>query len=63
VLLARIRAYLRRAHVTGNQRILEFGDLWLDAKNYATRVMSEWVELRPQEFRPLMALAHLWGCP
>ncbi len=63
VLLARIRAYLRRAHVTGNQRILEVGDLWLDAKNYATRVMSEWVELRPQEFRPLMALAQSLGVP
>jgi two-component system response regulator RegX3 len=63
VLLARIRAHLRRARVTGNQRILEFGDLWLDAKNYATRVMGEWVELRPQEFRLLMALAQSLGVP
>jgi two-component system response regulator RegX3 len=57
VLLARVRAHLRRAHVTGNQRILQFGDLRLDAKNYATWVKGEWVELRPQEFRLLVALA------
>jgi DNA-binding response OmpR family regulator len=63
VLLVRIRAHLRRAHVTGNQRILEFGDLWLDAKNYATRVKGEWVEPQPQEFRPLMALAQSLGVP
>src|SRR3712207_1248241 len=63
VLLARIRAHLRRAHVTGNQRILGFGDLWLEAKNYATRIKGEWVELRPQEFRLLMALAQSLGVP
>ncbi len=55
VLLARVRTHLRRAHITGNQRILEFGDLRLDAKNYATWVKGEWVELRPQEFRLLIA--------
>jgi DNA-binding response OmpR family regulator len=63
VLLARVRAHLRRAHVTGNQRILEFGDLRLDAKNYATRVKGEWVDLRPQEFRLLVALAQSSGVP
>ena len=64
VLLARIRAYLRRAHViTGNQRILEFGDLRLDPKNYATWVKGEWVNLRPQEFRLLVALAQSLGVP
>jgi DNA-binding response OmpR family regulator len=63
VLLARMRAHLRRAHVTGNQRILEFGDLRLDAKNYATWVKGEWVDLRPQEFRLLVALAQSSGVP
>jgi DNA-binding response OmpR family regulator len=63
VLLARIRADQRRARVTGNQRILEFGDLRLDAKNYATWVKGEWIELRPQEFRLLAALAQTSGVP
>jgi DNA-binding response OmpR family regulator len=63
VLLARIRAHLRRAHVSGNQRILEFGDLRLDATNYATWIKGEWVDLRPQEFRLLVALAQDSGVP
>jgi len=63
VLLARIRAHLRRAHLTGNQRILELGDLRLDTKNYATWVKGEWVDLRPQEFRLLVALARSSGAP
>ena len=63
VLLARVRAHLRRSYVTGNQRILEFGDLRLDAKNYATWVKGEWVDLRPQEFRLLVALAQSSGVP
>ena len=57
VLLARIRAHLRRADLTGNQRILEVGDLRLDTKNYATWVKGEWVDLRPQELRLLVAVA------
>ena len=63
VLVARIRAHLRRAHISGSQRILEFGDLRLDAKNYATWVKGKWVELRPQEFRVLVALAQASGVP
>ncbi len=63
VLLARVRAHLRSRRAAGNQRILEFGDLWLDAKNYATRVKGEWVGLRPQEFRLLIALARSSGVP
>ena len=63
VLVARIRAHLRRAHISGNQRILEFGDVRLDAKNYATWVKGKWVELRPQEFRLLVALAQSFGVP
>ena len=63
VLLARVRAHLRSRRAAGNQRILESGDLWLDAKNYATRVKGEWVELRPQEFRLLVALAQSPGVP
>ncbi len=63
VLLARIRAHLRRGQSTGNQRILEFGDLRLDTKNYATWVKGEWVDLRLQEFRLLVALAQSLGVP
>ena len=63
VLLARIWAHLRSCRAAGNQRILISGDLWLDAKNYATRVKGEWVELRPQEFRLLIALAQSLGVP
>jgi two-component system response regulator ResD len=63
VLLARVRAHLRSRRAAGNQRILQSGDLWLDAKNYATRVKDEWVELRPQEFRLLIALAQSSGVP
>ncbi len=63
VLLARVRAHLRSRWIAGNQRILEFGDLRLDAKNYATWVKGEWVDLRPQEFRLLVALAQSLGVP
>jgi DNA-binding response OmpR family regulator len=63
VLLARVRAHLRSRRAAGTQRILEFGDLWLDAKNYATRVKGQWVDLRPQEFRLLIALARSSGVP
>jgi DNA-binding response OmpR family regulator len=63
VLLARVRAHLRSRQAAGNQRILQPGDLWLDVKNYATRVKGEWVDLRPQEFRLLVALAQSSGIP
>jgi DNA-binding response OmpR family regulator len=63
VLLASIRAHLRTRQSAGNQRILEVGDLWLDTKNYATRVKGESTELRPQEFRLLVALAQSSGVP
>src|SRR5215216_3607721 len=63
VLLARVRAHLRNRRAAGHQRILQSGDLWLDAKNYATRVKGDWVDLRPQEFRLLIALAQSLGMP
>src|SRR5215212_8496040 len=63
VLLARVRAHLRSRRAAGNQRILQPGDLWLDTKNYATRVKGERVDLRPQEFRLLVALAQSSGIP
>ena len=63
VLLARVRAHLRSRQAAGHQRILQPGDLWLDAKNYATRVKGDWVDLRPQEFRLLVALAQSSGVP
>src|SRR5215208_5983540 len=63
VLLARMRAHLRSRRAAGNHRILQPGDLWLDAKNYATRVKGDWIDLRPQEFRLLVALAQSLGVP
>ncbi len=63
VLLARVQAHLRSRRAAGDKRVLQFGDLWLDAKNYATRVKGEWVDLRPQEFRLLVALAQSSGVP
>jgi DNA-binding response OmpR family regulator len=63
LLLARVRAHLRSRQASGNQRILQPGDLWLDTKNYAARVKGEWVDLRPQEFRLLIALAQSSGVP
>ena len=63
VLLARVRAHLRNRRAVGHQRILQSGDLWLDTKNYATRVKGDWVDLRPQEFRLLIALARSSGVP
>ena len=63
VLMARVRAHLRSRRAAGNRRIIESGDLWLDAKNYATRVKGEWIDLRPQEFRLLVALAQSSGVP
>jgi DNA-binding response OmpR family regulator len=63
VLLARVQAHLRSRRAAGNQRILQPGDLWMDAKNYATRVKGDWVDLRPQEFRLLVALARSSGVP
>src|SRR5215212_9034513 len=63
VLLARVRAHLRSRRAAGHQRILQYGDLWLDAKNYAIRVKGDWVDLRPQEVRLLIALAQSSGVP
>jgi DNA-binding response OmpR family regulator len=63
VLLARVRAHLRSRRAAGNGRILQPGDLWLDTKNYAARVKGDWLELRPQEFRLLIALAQSSGVP
>jgi DNA-binding response OmpR family regulator len=63
VLLARVWAHVRSRQAAGNQRIMMYGDLWLDAKNYTARVKGEWVDLRPQEFRLLIALAQSLGVP
>ena len=63
VLLARVRAHLRTRRAAGNTRILQTKDLWLDTRNYAARVKGEWADLRPQEFRLLIALAQSSGIP
>ncbi len=57
VLLARLRAHLRSGLATGRRRIMVFGDPRLDTKNHATWVKGDWVDLRPQEFRLLVAVA------
>jgi DNA-binding response OmpR family regulator len=57
VLLARLRAHLRSGLATGRRRIMVFGDPQLDTKNHATWVKGDWVDLRPQEFRLLVAVA------
>jgi DNA-binding response OmpR family regulator len=62
VLLARVRAHLRSRRASGETRILQPGDLWLDTKNYAARVKGEWADLRPQEFRLLISLVQSSGC-
>jgi len=64
VLLARIRATVRgRWDAAGKRQIIEAGDLWLDARNYALRVKDKPINLRPQEFRILAALAQSGGEP
>jgi DNA-binding response OmpR family regulator len=62
LLLARIRANLR-GRPSAERQVFEFGDLHLDVRNYVTRVKGEWVDLRPQEFRLLVALARAHGDP
>src|SRR5215203_4804300 len=58
-LVARINANLKRsvASLGTRGKILEFGDLWLDTKNFTARVKDEPLNLRLKEFELLMALA------
>jgi DNA-binding response OmpR family regulator len=61
-LLARINANLRRssslASPSPRGKILEFGDLWLDTKNFAAYLKGEHLmNLRLKEFEVLAALA------
>jgi DNA-binding response OmpR family regulator len=58
-LLARINANLKRSMGSPSMRgkILEFGDLWLDTKNFTARLKAEPLDLRPKEFEILAALA------
>ena len=58
-LVARINANLKRstASLGSRGKILEAGDLWLDTKNFTTRVKGEPLNLRLKEFELLMALA------
>src|SRR3712207_5866508 len=58
-LLARINANLKRSMSSPGMRgkILEFGDLWLDTKNFTARVKGEPLNLRLKEFEILAALA------
>src|SRR5215203_2386172 len=58
-LVARINANLKRsvASLGTRGKILEFGDLWLDTKNFTARVKDEPLSFRLKEFELLMALA------
>jgi DNA-binding response OmpR family regulator len=60
-LVARINANLKRSETGGRGKILEFGDLQLDTKNFTTRVKGEPLELRLKEFELLAALASAPG--
>jgi DNA-binding response OmpR family regulator len=60
-LVARINANLKRSETGGRGKILEFGDLQLDTKNFTTRVKGELLELRLKEFELLGALASAPG--
>ncbi len=56
-LLARINANLRRIEPGKRGKLLEFGDLQLDTKNFAARIKGEPLDLRLKEFELLAALA------
>ncbi len=60
-LVARINANLKRSETGGRGKILEFGDLQLDTKNFTTRVKGEPLDLRLKEFELLAALASAPG--
>jgi len=61
-LVARINANLKRSMWSMSSpgmrgKILEFGDLWLDTKNFTARLKGEPLDLRLKEFEILAALA------
>ena len=62
-LVARINANLKRSSLPlgGRGKVLEFGDLWLDTKNFTVRVKEEPLKLRLKEFELLAALAERAG--
>ena len=60
-LVARINANLKRSETGGRGKILEFGDLQLDTKNFTTCVKGEPLDLRLKEFELLAALASAPG--
>src|SRR5918997_1316710 len=60
-LVARINANLKRGEAGGRGKVLEFGDLQLDTKNFTTRVKGEPLDLRLKEFELLAALASAPG--
>jgi len=63
VLLARIRANMRRAQVSQSQAsgTLEFGDMSIDLDDARVRVKGEVCELRSKEYALLVALASRCG--
>ena len=58
-LVARINANLKRSTLSwgAHGRIIEAGELWLDTKNFTTRLRGEPLPLRLKEFELLAALA------
>lgn len=59
VLLARIRANMRRAqvHAPQSKEIIEFGDMSIDVPNSRVKIKGEVIELRSKEYGLLLALA------
>ncbi len=60
-LAARITANLKRSDPGYRGKILEFGDLHLDTKNFTAKVAGEDLNLRLKEFELLAALASASG--
>ncbi len=58
VLVARVRATLRRARdETGSPTVVRVGELAIDPKGYAVTLAGQAVHLTPNEFKLLLALA------
>jgi DNA-binding response OmpR family regulator len=67
LLLARIKALLRRSATTqaqssGENNPLQVGDITIDARAHTVNVADRPIELRPREFNLLVALAKEPGC-
>lgn len=60
-LLARLRAVLKRRHITQKDSVLTFGDLEIDLAGHEARVQGEVLNLTPIEYRILVTLGKYAG--